>query len=148
MDHPFASPNPWMVLPFVVLLGTIALAPLLCPDWWSRHYPKVALSLGATTLAYYLFVLRARWEGEPAAGTTCQMLTQFQDAAGRVLPDSLRSYSFHCTGEWRAFSLETRAAPAETVTLVARVDALGQPKTGHQAYFDALQVFEIAGVGE
>jgi len=59
MDHPFASPNPWMVLPFVVLLGTIALAPLLCPDWWSRHYPKVALSLGATTLAYYLFVLRA-----------------------------------------------------------------------------------------
>ena len=47
-----------MVLPFGLLLGTIALAPLLAPGWWSKHYPKVALSLGAITLCYYLFGLR------------------------------------------------------------------------------------------
>ncbi|MBM4047048.1 MAG: DUF4838 domain-containing protein, partial [Planctomycetes bacterium] len=91
----------------------------------------------------YLFMLRARWEGEPGAGTTCQMLTQFCDATGRILPDSLRSYSFRCTAEWRAFTLETRPAPQETVSLVARVDALGQPKTGHRTCFDALEVCEI-----
>lgn len=54
------APNPWMILPFVLLLGAIALAPLAAADWWSRHYPKVALSLGAITLSYYLFGLSAR----------------------------------------------------------------------------------------
>ncbi|MDE3100470.1 MAG: sodium:proton antiporter [Verrucomicrobiota bacterium] len=53
------APNPWMILPFVLLLGAIALAPLLARDWWARHYPKIALGVGAVTLAYYLFVLRA-----------------------------------------------------------------------------------------
>lgn len=95
----------------------------------------------------YLFVLRARWEGEPGAGTTCQMLTQFRDAAGRILPDSLTGYSFRCSVEWRAFTVETRTAPEGVVALVARVDAMGQPRTDHQTYFDALEVYEIDGAG-
>jgi len=48
-----------MIVPFVVLLLAIALAPLFFADWWTRHYPKVAIGLGAVTLAYYLFVLGA-----------------------------------------------------------------------------------------
>ena len=48
-----------MILPFVLLLGAIASAPLVAPKWWLRHYAKVALGLGAVTLGYYLFVLRA-----------------------------------------------------------------------------------------
>jgi Na+/H+ antiporter NhaD/arsenite permease-like protein len=48
-----------MILPFGVLLATIALAPVLRPQWWLKHYPKVALSLGAVTLAYYVFGLQA-----------------------------------------------------------------------------------------
>jgi len=48
-----------MILPFGLLLGTIALAPVLCQAWWTRHYPKVVCSLGAITLAYYIFGLRA-----------------------------------------------------------------------------------------
>ncbi len=51
------SPNPWMILPFVLLLGAIANGPLLVPKWWLRHYAKVALGLGAVTLGYYIFVL-------------------------------------------------------------------------------------------
>ena len=39
--------NPWMVLPFILLLGMIALGPLVFGDWWHRHYPKVALGLGS-----------------------------------------------------------------------------------------------------
>ncbi len=53
-----ASPNPWMILPFVLLLGAIAAGPVLAPKWWLRHYAKVALGLGAITLGYYLFILR------------------------------------------------------------------------------------------
>jgi len=59
MGHEPLSPNPWMMLPFGVLLGTIALAPLFAADWWSKHYPKVALTLGLITLGYYLIGLQA-----------------------------------------------------------------------------------------
>jgi len=52
-------PNPWMILPFVLLLGAIASGPVLAPKWWLRHYAKVALGLGAVTLVYYIFILRS-----------------------------------------------------------------------------------------
>ncbi|MCX6904187.1 MAG: sodium:proton antiporter [Verrucomicrobia bacterium] len=51
------EPNPWMAAPFLALLALIALAPLCLADWWGKHYPKAALSLGLITLAYYLFGL-------------------------------------------------------------------------------------------
>ncbi len=51
------EPNPWMMVPFGVLLALIALAPLFFADWWGRHYPKVALLLALVTLSYYLFLL-------------------------------------------------------------------------------------------
>jgi Na+/H+ antiporter NhaD/arsenite permease-like protein len=54
------EPNPWMIAPFVALLATIALGPLFFPDWWSRHYPKVALGLGAITVGYYFLGLQAQ----------------------------------------------------------------------------------------
>jgi Na+/H+ antiporter NhaD/arsenite permease-like protein len=49
-----------MILPFVLLLAAIALAPLLFADWWQKHYPTVAWSLGAITVAYYLIGLNGR----------------------------------------------------------------------------------------
>lgn len=55
------SPNPWMAVPFGLLLASIALAPLVAPVWWNKHYPKVAIALGMVTIAYYLFGLRAAW---------------------------------------------------------------------------------------
>jgi Na+/H+ antiporter NhaD/arsenite permease-like protein len=48
-----------MILPFALLLGAMAAAPLLAPNWWLRHYAKVALGLGAVTLGYYLLGLNA-----------------------------------------------------------------------------------------
>jgi len=57
--HQVKMPNPWMILPFVLLLGAMALAPLFAPGWWRRHYAKVALGLGAVTLGYYLLGLHA-----------------------------------------------------------------------------------------
>ena len=55
MENTVVAPNPWMILPFGLLLACIALAPLFFADWWSKHYGKVAFGLGAVTLAYYLF---------------------------------------------------------------------------------------------
>ena len=60
MEHAIPNPNPWMILPFGALLAAIALAPLFFSDWWGKHYPKVALGLGAITLCYYLFGLEAK----------------------------------------------------------------------------------------
>ena len=59
MGHDLVEPNPWMILPFGLLLGTIALAPVWAREWWLKHYPKVAYVLGAITLAYYVFGLHA-----------------------------------------------------------------------------------------
>jgi Na+/H+ antiporter NhaD/arsenite permease-like protein len=59
MNHEVITPTPWMILPFALLLGAMALAPLLAASWWSRHYPKVSLALGAITLGYYLLGLQA-----------------------------------------------------------------------------------------
>jgi Na+/H+ antiporter NhaD/arsenite permease-like protein len=50
-----ACPHPILILPFVLLLGAMALAPVLCPRWWAKHYPKVALGLGAVTAGIYFF---------------------------------------------------------------------------------------------
>lgn len=59
MDSAAIQPNPWMILPFGLLLTAIALTPLLFAGWWSKHYAKVAYGLGAITVLYYLFSLHA-----------------------------------------------------------------------------------------
>jgi Na+/H+ antiporter NhaD/arsenite permease-like protein len=51
--------NPWMILPFGILLAMIALAPLFFGAWWLRHYPKVASGLAVITLVYYFFGIHA-----------------------------------------------------------------------------------------
>jgi Na+/H+ antiporter NhaD/arsenite permease-like protein len=48
-----------MMVPFGLLLAAIALAPLVHPVGWGKHYEKVAYGLGSVTLGYYLFVLKA-----------------------------------------------------------------------------------------
>ena len=59
VPHDVIVPNPWMILPFALLLGLIALGPLFFAGWWAKHYPKVAFGLGAVTLGYYLLGLDA-----------------------------------------------------------------------------------------
>lgn len=47
----------YLVIPFFLLLGMIASGPVLFPHFWEHQYRKIAVSLGLTVLAYYLFVL-------------------------------------------------------------------------------------------
>src|ERR1700722_5746709 len=59
MGEGSSAVNPWMMLPFGVLLATIALAPLFFQSWWEKHYPKVACGLALVTLSYYFIGFRA-----------------------------------------------------------------------------------------
>ena len=59
MPEHLIQPNPWMILPFGILLAAIALGPLVNAVAWGKHYPKVAFGLGAITLGYYLIGLGA-----------------------------------------------------------------------------------------
>jgi Na+/H+ antiporter NhaD/arsenite permease-like protein len=48
--------NPVMILPFVLLLLSIALLPFISKRWWERFSTVVSLSLGAITACYYLLI--------------------------------------------------------------------------------------------
>lgn len=59
MHSDIPTPHPLSLLPFGLLLGAMAIVPVLAHGWWLRHYAKVALGLGAITLVYYIFGLHA-----------------------------------------------------------------------------------------
>lgn len=54
----------WMAAPFVALLASIALMPLLAERVWHRHFPDFALGLGGLVVGYYL----AGFRGAPGFG--------------------------------------------------------------------------------
>lgn len=54
------DPNPWMILPFGLILLCIALMPFVNLHWWEKNYHTVALTLGLFTGGYYFFVLGER----------------------------------------------------------------------------------------
>lgn len=45
------------MVPFGIVLLAIAVGPTLFHAWWNKHYPKLALSLAAITVIYYLIGL-------------------------------------------------------------------------------------------
>ncbi len=54
-----ASPRAFMMLPFGLMLLSMAAMPLLMPSIWSRSYRGIALGLGSVCAIYYVFVLGA-----------------------------------------------------------------------------------------
>lgn len=50
-------PNPFMVLPFVILLIMIATGPIFYHHFWEEHYPKISVVLGTITATYYWLIL-------------------------------------------------------------------------------------------
>lgn len=47
----------WLLTPFVVLLGAIALMPFVNRHWWEHNYPKVSYALGALVVLSYVFLV-------------------------------------------------------------------------------------------
>ena len=54
--HGTPQVHPIWILPFALLLGSIAVCPLINMHFWEHHYPKFAIVLGAITAIYYMFV--------------------------------------------------------------------------------------------
>ncbi len=48
----------WTATPFVLMLLSIAIIPLISHHWWEKNYPFVALSLGALGLVLYLAMFK------------------------------------------------------------------------------------------
>lgn len=57
MTTPQSEPSPLSLIPFALLLATIALAPILFRERWHRHAPKVCSAFAAATVSYYLVAL-------------------------------------------------------------------------------------------
>jgi len=55
--HP--EPNPVVLLPFAILLLTIATAPVFLREWWHKYHPTICAGFAAVTTSYYLFRLGA-----------------------------------------------------------------------------------------
>lgn len=52
-----SQPHPAMILPFVLMLLSIAVLPLINKQWWDSHFPKVAVGLAIAPTVYYVFFL-------------------------------------------------------------------------------------------
>ena len=51
------SVNAWFIVPFILLLLSIAVIPLINRHWWEKNYPLVACTLGCIVVFYYTFSL-------------------------------------------------------------------------------------------
>src|SRR3989304_7990625 len=58
------------VIPFALLLASIAVMPFINRHWWERNYSRVSFGLGLVVIAYYLFYIRASNGFADAAGET------------------------------------------------------------------------------
>lgn len=83
-----AAPPIWTIIPFVLLLGAIAVFPLLhqTEHWWESNLHRfyVAAGLGLVTLLYYGLLHRApldiHWPGHSVAGVEEGVQTGFMKA--------------------------------------------------------------------
>ncbi len=50
-------PNPLWIIPFIVLLASIALMPLIAERWWQRNYFLFPFPLGVAVVGYYYWGL-------------------------------------------------------------------------------------------
>ncbi|GAB3527805.1 sodium:proton antiporter [Pontibacter brevis] len=48
----------FLIIPFLILIGMIAAGPIFFGHFWEHNYKIVAVTLGLTVLAYYLFILQ------------------------------------------------------------------------------------------
>ncbi len=105
---------PWTIAPFVVLLLSIAVAPLVNERWWHRHYPDVSFVLGALVAAYYAVALSKAGPGPLTYGL------------GKIMHSAVEYYGFialvgglYVASGGILVGLRGRAGPASNTILLA-----------------------------
>ena len=68
--HQMAHFSALNIIPFALLLASIAVAPFINRHWWEKNYSRVSFGLGLFVIAYYLFYIRASNGFADAAGET------------------------------------------------------------------------------
>ena len=151
-SHAGHAPPFWTVIPFVLLLGSIAVFPLVpaIEHWWEDNTNrfKVAASLGFLTLLYYLFVHAQPVEGhwpyhyvaQPNAGGANW------DFAGAILGNALISefipfivllFSLFTISGGIRISGDLRATPMTNASFMAvgglLASFIGTTRCGHAA---------------
>ncbi len=62
-----ADPAPhiplWLVVPFVTMLGSIAIMPFINERFWHHHFPDFAFGLGGLVVGYYLTAFDSAYHG-------------------------------------------------------------------------------------
>ena len=106
LEEQVISPVPlWAVIPFVLLLASIAVMPFIHREWWEHRYPVVAISLGFVVVAYYVFVV----QNAPRLALTLYDYVSFISLIGSLF---VVAGGIH-------FNLRGKAAPWENVALLA-----------------------------
>ncbi|MBI5096761.1 MAG: sodium:proton antiporter, partial [Nitrospirae bacterium] len=68
--HQMAHFSALNIIPFALLLASIAVAPFINRHWWEKNYSRVSFGLGLFVIAYYLFYIRASNGFADVAGET------------------------------------------------------------------------------
>jgi Na+/H+ antiporter NhaD/arsenite permease-like protein len=58
LEYAITPVHPLMIIPFILLLLSIALMPFINAPWWEKRYPFVCLVFGLIPLIYYSFILK------------------------------------------------------------------------------------------
>ncbi|OQA88007.1 MAG: hypothetical protein BWY28_01777 [bacterium ADurb.Bin236] len=58
--HKGVAPPLWSVIPFIGILLSIAIIPLVSHDWWHKHFPKIAL-IWACPVAVWALFYKTEW---------------------------------------------------------------------------------------
>jgi Na+/H+ antiporter NhaD/arsenite permease-like protein len=93
------------VVPFVLLLASIAIVPFINRHWWEKRYPLVSLTLGAVIVAYYVIAVH----NTPRLFLTLYEFTSFISLIGSLF---VVSGGVH-------LRIRGKAAPHENVILLA-----------------------------
>ena len=85
--HKMTHFNPMAIIPFVLLLGSIAIMPFINKHWWEKNYPVVSLGLGLIIVIYYMLYIKASNGFADSAGTGSY-------GAYKLLHTAVEYYSF------------------------------------------------------
>ncbi|MCX7834448.1 MAG: sodium:proton antiporter [bacterium] len=57
-SHAASDVHPVWIIPFITLLLSIAIIPLINKHFWEKYYPAIAIFLGLITIFYYLLIAK------------------------------------------------------------------------------------------
>ena len=123
-----SHPGYWTVIPFVLLLGAIAILPLIpaTEHWWESNLNrfKVAATLGALTLLYYGLVydhpMHGHWLGNAATTGPQYAMTVFVDAIpGEYIPFIMLLFSLYTISGGIRIEGDLKAHPLTNSAIIA-----------------------------